>query len=155
MERQFFINWPLFIEEAKIRRKGQQLTQERLAALAGVSTPTISRFENGEKDIQLSTVLAILNILGMSDLRQLQFENSPAYYHVDRGVVVFRARDEKKIISCAVSEEALKDHFQEKNKNPVKIFEANRERIEHETRRKYFAGMLEPDGSVLVKTSDI
>lgn len=155
MERQFFINWPLFVKEARLRRKNQKLTQQRLAALAGVSTPTISHFENGEKDIQLSTVLSILNILGMSDQRQLQFENSSPRYDFDREVVIFKGRDGSKTIFCAISKEALEDHFHGQSKELLKIFEANRERIEHETRRKYFAEMLEPDGSVLVKTGDI
>jgi len=43
------------------------LTQVRLAQLVGISTPTISRFEKGEKDIQISTALRILTVLGMTD----------------------------------------------------------------------------------------
>jgi predicted transcriptional regulator len=71
MERQFRINWPAIVEEAKQRRKGQKLTQQRLGKLAGVSTPTISHFEGGERDIQLSTVTNILGVLGMLDERVL------------------------------------------------------------------------------------
>jgi len=37
----------------------------RLAAQANVSLPTVLRFEKNERDIQLSSVLAILNVLGM------------------------------------------------------------------------------------------
>jgi DNA-binding XRE family transcriptional regulator len=48
MERQFRINWPAIVEEAKQRRKSQKLTQQRLGELAGVSTPTISHFERGD-----------------------------------------------------------------------------------------------------------
>lgn len=67
MERQFCLNWKVIVAEAKMRRKSLRLTQVRLAQLAGVSTPTLSRFENNEKDIQLSTVLRILTVLGMTD----------------------------------------------------------------------------------------
>ncbi len=73
MERQFQINWPALVEEAKQRRKAERLTQKQLALLAGVSTPTLSRFENGEKDIQLSSVMVILTTLGMVDQRKLVF----------------------------------------------------------------------------------
>ena len=73
MERQFRINWFAIVEEAKQRRKSQKLTQQRLGELAGVSTPTISHFEGGERDIQLSTVTNILGVLGMLDERVLVF----------------------------------------------------------------------------------
>jgi hypothetical protein len=44
-----------------------------LALLAEVSTPTISRFEQNAKDIQLYSVLQILDALGMTDKRTLAF----------------------------------------------------------------------------------
>ena len=76
MEREFQINWPSLVEEAVRRRRGMKLTQKQLAALANVSTPTVSRFENAEKDLQLSTVLAILDVLGMTDKRTLSFADA-------------------------------------------------------------------------------
>ena len=71
MEREFRLNWPLLVEEAVRRRHGLNLTQKQLAALAKVSTPTISRFEQNDKDIQLSSALAILDVLGMTEKRTL------------------------------------------------------------------------------------
>ena len=56
---------------------------------------------------------------------------------------------------CAINGEALEDHFDGDNKHMLKIFKANRERIEHEVRRKYLAGRMESDGSVLIKTMDL
>ena len=53
------------------------------------------------------------------------------------------------------SNEALEDHFNGDHKDKVKVFAANQERIEHEARRKYLAGLIEADGSVLVKTGDV
>jgi hypothetical protein len=41
------------------------------------------------------------------------------------------------------------------NKDKLKVFKANRERIEHEARRKYLADLVESDGSVLIKTMDL
>lgn len=77
MERQFCINWQAFVEEAKQRRKEQKLTQAKLGELAGVSTPTVSRFESGAVDIQLSTVLAIFEVLGMQINERLFFQIHP------------------------------------------------------------------------------
>jgi transcriptional regulator with XRE-family HTH domain len=127
----------------------------RLAEMAGVSTPTISRFESGEKDIQLSTVVSILTVLGMNDERNLIFSERKERYIPTRTVVLFHGRDGDKEIICAISEEAIEDHFHGEGKNPLKVFQANREYIEHEARRKYLTGKLEPDGSVLLKTEDI
>ncbi len=155
MERQFRINWPAIVEEAKQRRKSQRLTQQRLATLAGVSTPTVSRFESGAKDIQLSSVTTILAVLGMVDERILIFPKSDARYDPIRMVVLFDGKDGEKTVPCAISWEALEDHFDGDKKNPAKVFRTNRERIEHEARRKYLAGRLEPDGSVLIKTENL
>ncbi len=155
MERQFRVNWPAIVEEAKQRRKGHRLTQARLATLAGVSTPTVSRFESGEKDILLSSITRILAVLGMVDERVLSFPKSDARYDSLRMVVLFAGKDGDKTISCAISLEALEDHFDGDNRDPVKVFRANRECIEHEARRKYLAGRLHSDGSVLIETEDL
>jgi transcriptional regulator with XRE-family HTH domain len=155
MERQFRINWPAIVEEARQRRKSQRLTQQRLATLAGVSTPTVSRFEGGGKDIQLSSVTKILTVLGMVDDRILTFANADARYDSTRMVVLFRGNDGEKAVPCGISQEALEDHFYDDNEDPMKVFRANRERIEHEARRKYLAGRLETDGVVLIKTEDL
>jgi transcriptional regulator with XRE-family HTH domain len=154
MEWKFRINWPALVEEAKQRRKEQKLTQAKLAQIAGVSTPTLSRFESGEADIQLSSALSILNILGLVDKHTLTFPTPAEKYDSTRMVVSFNGKDGDKIIKCAISREALEDHFGD-GKNPLKIFKEHHERIEHEARRKYISQQLEMDGSVLLKTNDI
>src|SRR5450631_2238494 len=116
MELQFRINWAAIVEEARQRRKSQKLTQHRLAELASVSTPTISRFESGERDIQLSSVTSILGVLGMLDERTLVFADTNAVYDSMRGVVLFKGKDGDKVIACAVSREALDDHYDGDNK---------------------------------------
>jgi len=131
------------------------LTQQRLATLAGVSTPTVSRFESGEKNIQLSSVTSILGVLGMMDERTLIFPESDGQYDSVRMVVLFSGVDGDKVVPCAISREALEDYFDGDNKEPVKVFRNSRERIENEARRKYLFGRLESDGSVLIKTEDM
>jgi transcriptional regulator with XRE-family HTH domain len=138
------------------RRKSQKLTQRRLGELAGVSTPTISHFEGGDRGIQLSTVTNILGVLGMLDERVLVFPDDRAHYDPMRMVVLFKGQDGDKTIPCAISREALDDHFDGDNKDKLKVFKASRERIEeHEARRKYLADLVESDGSVLIKTMDL
>jgi len=66
MERNLQFDWEEVVAEAMRRRKEQKLTQRRLAAIANVSLPTVVRFEKRGRDIQLSSVLAILNALGMT-----------------------------------------------------------------------------------------
>ena len=155
MERQFQINWPAIIEEAKQRRKAQRLTQAKLALMAGVSTPTISRFESGEKDIQLSSIINILTVLGMNDQRNLTFLDHDEHYEFSHRAVIFFGKEGDNVIHCGISKEAINDFFSGDGKEPLKVFQANREQIEHEARRKYLAGKLEADGSVMITSKDL
>ena len=126
-----------------------------MAAIAGVSTPTISRFENGAKDIQLFTALSILTALGMNDQRNLIFPEKNERYDFSRMAVLFTGLDDETTIHCAISCEALQDHFDRDGKDPLSLFRLNRLRIEHQARRKYCSENLEIDGSILLKTRDI
>lgn len=155
MEWQFCINWPALVEEAKLRRKAQKLTQVELAKLAGVSTPTVSHFESGETDIQLPTVLNIFDVLGMVDQRKLVFPKSAEYYDPSRKLVIFTGKDSSKLIQCGISRETLEDHFGLVHQEILKVFANHRARIEQEIRRKYLNGKIEADSSVLVKTEDL
>jgi transcriptional regulator with XRE-family HTH domain len=154
MEGQLRLNWPALVEEAKARRKAQNLTQQRLAQLAEVSTPTVSRFENGEKDIQLSSALGILGVLGLIDARVLTFPDPQPRYDNINEVVRFWGHDGTRRVLCAITRDALDDHYKPERKDKLRMFAASRAAIEQEARRKLLAGALEPDGSVLIKTSD-
>src|ERR1700682_6066326 len=102
MERNFQFNWPVLVEEAVRRRRRMNLTQKQLASLAQVSTPTISRFENDEKDLQLSSVLAILDVLGMTDKRALVFTDENVTR--DAGdAIVFWGQDGGNRVRCRIS----------------------------------------------------
>lgn len=115
----------------------------------------MSRFENGEKDIQLSSALGILRVLGLLDTRALAFPEPQPSYDGTHYVVRFTGIDGTKRVDCAISIEALDDHYRGDNREKLKVFAANRDAIEHEARRKYLADELEPDGSVLIRTSDL
>ncbi len=120
-----------------------------------MSTPTISRFENGEKDIQLSSIVDILTILGMIDKRYLLFPEPKPRYDFSRSLVFFQGKDNNKIIQCAITEEAMEDHLAGKNEDPIKRFWVNQNRIEYEARRKYLTNHIEANGSILVRSKDL
>jgi transcriptional regulator with XRE-family HTH domain len=136
------------------------LTQKRLAELAGVSTPTVSHFESGARDVQLSSITRILSVLGMLDERVLTFPDEPRpRFDSPSEVVVFEGRDGDKVVRCRISEEALEDHFGADDSGDgsslVRAFRANYQRIQKEARRKYLSTPLEADGSVLIRSNDV
>ena len=131
------------------------LTQRQLAALAKVSTPTISRFEQNAKNLQLSSALAVLEVLGMTDRRTLVFTDPDSSYDISRGVT-FWGEDGTKRIRCRISREALDDHFSEGDKlRPEAAFKKHRASIEALARRKYLLGELESENSVVITTQDV
>lgn len=132
-----------------------KLTQKELAELATVSTPTVSRFEIAAKDIQLSSALAILDALGMTDKRTLTFTDNEFAYDLSAGVT-FWGQDGNVRVRCRISREALDDHFFDRERSsPKEAFRKHRKNIEGLARRMYLYGQLEPDGSVFIRTTDI
>lgn len=59
------LDWRALVDEAIRRRKAEGLTQKGLAALAGVSAPTVIAFERGEINLRLERVFAILDAVGL------------------------------------------------------------------------------------------
>ncbi len=131
-----------------------KLTQKQLASLAKVSTPTVSRFEQAEKDLQLSSALAILDVLGMTDKRTLVFGDPE--YKTDSDGVTFWGQDVTTRVRCRISREALDDHFSDGDRlRPEAAFKKHRSEVEALARRKYLLDRREPDGSILIRTGDI
>lgn len=131
-----------------------KLTQRQLAMLAKVSTPTVSRFELAAKDVQLSSALAILDVLGMADKRTLVFDE-PATRDADDSII-FWGSDGETWLRFRISREALDDHFSEGDRlRPDAVFKKHRHEIEGLARRKYLLGQKEADATVLIKTLDV
>jgi transcriptional regulator with XRE-family HTH domain len=148
------INWPLLVEEALRRRHARKLTQKQLAALADVAPPTISRFELVAQDIQLSSALAIFEVLGMIDTRTLSFDQRAP--RLTKSGIVFYGGDGHTKLRFRISGKALEDHFSQGNRlNREAAFRKHRRAIEGLARRKYFLGQREPDGSIVIRTVDI
>jgi transcriptional regulator with XRE-family HTH domain len=59
------IDWRAVVDEAIRRRKQEGLSQRSLAALAGVSLPTVNAFEQGEIRLRFERVTAILSAVGL------------------------------------------------------------------------------------------
>src|SRR5436309_3422236 len=73
----------------------------------------------------------------------------------ERDIVFFYGHDGEAWVRCAISREALDDHFHGGGMDKLEVFRANREVIEQEVRRKYIAGDTEVDGSVLIRADDL
>lgn len=59
------IDWRAVVGEAIRRRKREGLSQRSLADIAGVSTPTVNSFEQGDTNLRFVGIIAILQALGM------------------------------------------------------------------------------------------
>jgi Fic family protein len=87
--------------------------------------------------------------------KELVFPAPEQRYDTSRDVVVFWGQDRTERIRCAISREALDDHFHGDNRNKLEVFGEDRPAIEDIARRKYLSGRVEPDGTVLIRTADI
>lgn len=76
MERNLQLDWPSLVSEAVSRRKQQRLTQKQLAALVGVSGPTVVHFEKCDANITLKSAMAILRALGLVSSRKNQIKKA-------------------------------------------------------------------------------
>ena len=59
------IDWRATVDEAIRRRKEEGISQRSLAALAGVSLPTVNAFEQGQINLRFERVIAILEALDL------------------------------------------------------------------------------------------
>ncbi|HUD52760.1 GSU2403 family nucleotidyltransferase fold protein [Parvibaculum sp.] len=87
----------------------------------------------------------------------LRFDAPPARYDAMRGIVVFEGLSAGKRISCAVSREAIDDHFAERGhtRKYLECFMKHREEIEGLLRRKFLNLPVEASDLLLLKSRDI
>lgn len=83
----------------------------------------------------------------------IQFPNIEAW-DSNRDVVTFPADDNDQRIRCAISWEALQDNFGGSQAPPIDCFKANRDAIEGKAKELIDRKRFEPDGSVLIRSSD-
>jgi hypothetical protein len=107
------------------------------------------------RDVTLKTIGVPRSVVPGIDL---SFENSPARYDVRRDVVTFVGQALSSPVNCAISREAMDDHFGTDNlgqQGRLEAFLKNRSRIEAIARVKYLSAPIGEPGSVLIKTSDV
>jgi hypothetical protein len=131
-------------EEAHDRGpKWRQLMLERLALLAA-----------SVRDAVLKTIGAPRSVIQGIDL---SFDNPVARYDCNRDIVTFQGQALGSAVNCAVSREALDDHFGAdglEQEGRLQAFLKNRSRIEEIARAKYLSSPVDEPGAVLIKTSD-
>lgn len=88
----------------------------------------------------------------------IDFSNAPPHYDFSRDVVVFRGQSQGERVICAISREALDDHFNadgQTNEQRVETFRRHRDEIEQMAREIYLHKTVVLDGPVLITTNDV
>ena len=125
-------------------KKWQQLIGEGLGLI-----------DSSVRDRTLKSVGAPRSVIPGLDLK---FSAPHIRYDLDRDIVTFSGNAGGDLVQCAVSGEALEDHFDADGVNQdasLKIFRANRSTFEKMARMKYLTWPVEDVGSVLIKTDDV
>lgn len=117
----------------------------------------MSRFESGDKNIQLASMLAILDVLGLVRKPSIQFAAKQGRYDRHRDAVLFLGRTNDGEVQCTIDGEALDMCFGSANRSQrarLAAFRKHRLDIQALARRKLDAGIREADGSIAVRTTD-
>jgi len=108
-----------------------------------------------ELDINPFAAFVAKRVRWSLEQHDLRFPEAEARYDFDRMAVIFWGQDGKNRVRCAISREAIDDHFHGDDKDKLEVFAANSQAIELKARQKYLDGETEPDGSVLIRTTDL
>ena len=108
-----------------------------------------------EMDIHPFTNFIVHRVQWRLDRHDLTFPAPMESEVFGRDMVLFYGQDGEAVVRCAITGEALNDHFQGGGKDKLEVFRANREPIEQEVRRRYLAGDTELDGSILIRLHDL
>jgi hypothetical protein len=115
----------------------------------------LREIESVTRDLTLRAVGAVRSLIPGIDL---EFDGGPARHDASRDVVAFAGRALGRQVACAISREALDDHFGTDGlgkEERVQAFLRNRSKIETIARAKYLSDPIEEPHAVLVKTSDM
>ncbi|MBT1516219.1 DUF1488 family protein [Bradyrhizobium sp. SRL28] len=88
----------------------------------------------------------------------LTFDNPPVRHDFSRDIVTFQGSALGSSVACAISREALDNHFGTDGQDPKGRVEAvlrNRSRVELMARAKYLSWPVDEPGAVLIKTMDV
>ncbi len=115
----------------------------------------LGEIQADKRDKVLKAVGSIRSIVPNLDL---QFHAPVARYDFERDVVTFLGEAGGVSIRCAISREALDDHFHTSGlskEGRLKIFRENRETIEHLARIKFLDWPIKEPDAILIKSADV
>jgi fido (protein-threonine AMPylation protein) len=108
-----------------------------------------------EMDIHPFTTFIVRRVQWHLERHDLTFPEPMESCVFGRDMVLFYGQDGEAVVRCAITNEALDDHFQGDGKDKLEVFRANRQAIEQEVRRQYNDGDTEVDGSILIHSGDL
>ena len=108
-----------------------------------------------EMDIHPFTTFIVRRVQWRLERHDLTFPAPMESFVYERDMVLFYGQDGEACVRCAITREALDDHFHGDGKDKLEVFRANRQPVEKEVQRRYLAGDTELDGSILIRSSDL
>jgi len=108
-----------------------------------------------EMDIHPFTTFIVRRVQWRLEPHDLRFPAPMESLAIGRDMILFYGQDGEACVRCAITGEALDDHFGERGKDRLEVFKANRHSIEQEVQRRYLAGDTEMDGSILIRAGDL
>ncbi len=108
-----------------------------------------------EMDIHPFAAFTVRRVQWRLEQHDLTFPAPKESFVFERDIVFFYGQDGEAWVRCAISREALDDHFHGDGKDKLEVFRTNRQAIEEEVRRKYISGDTEVDGSILIRSDDL
>jgi len=85
----------------------------------------------------------------------IEFTPDEWYEHHRRNVVWFSAIDDEKVINCAISIDALTDHFGAYADDPLPAFRKHRQQIWDIAAMLIAERRFEDDGTIIVRSADL
>lgn len=107
-----------------------------------------------DSGIKLFTAFLAERARWFMEKHDLEFPDQEESEDFEGDSLVFYGRDGRKRVRCAINRDAIDDDFAGDGRDKVDVFRKNRDVIEETARRKYLAGDMEKDGSILIHSGD-
>jgi len=85
----------------------------------------------------------------------IEFTPDEWHEHHRLNVVWFRAVVDEKVVECAISIEALTEHFGAYTDNPLPAFRSHRQQIWDSAAKLIAERRFEEDGTILIRSADL
>lgn len=128
---------------------------DRGAKWRELTTTGLAMIAPAVRDRALHVFGATRSILPGQDLR---FTDAPPHYNFSRETVIFEGRAGRERVLCAISREALEDHFGADGltkEGRLDVFRKHRREIQEMARLIYLCRPVPADGAVIITTADV